>query len=126
MSLNDPCSYTINPAYYAFKQYSAFVDSDWQRVEASTDNSGLRISAYISPDNKKLTAVIINTTASTDITLNFSLKGFSISKGEVYRSSKTEKCVHVGSYKGSGPLKLPANSITTLALSAGDTELIKK
>jgi O-glycosyl hydrolase len=126
VSLNDPCSYTINPTYYAFKQYSAFVDSDWQRVEATTDNTGLRISAYISPDNKKLTAVVINTTDSTDITLNFSLKGFSTSKGELYRSSKAEKCFYVGSYKGSGPLKLPASSITTLALSAGDTELIKK
>jgi O-glycosyl hydrolase len=120
VSLDDPCSYTINPAYYAFKQYSAFTDSGWQRVDASTENSSLRISAYISPDNKKLTAVIINTAGSTDISLNLSLKGFSISKGEVYRSSQTEKCLYVGSYKGSGPLKLPANSITTLVLSAGD------
>jgi glucuronoarabinoxylan endo-1,4-beta-xylanase len=118
VSLNDPCSYTIKPVYYAFKQYSAFIDSGWQRVEASTDNSGLRISAYISPDNKKLTAVIINTTAGTDISLNCSFKGCSISKGEVYRSSEKEKCVHTGSYNGNKPLKLPANSITTLVLSA--------
>jgi O-glycosyl hydrolase len=119
VSLNDPCSYTIKPAYYAFKHYSAFIDSFWQRVEASTDNSGLRISAYISPDSQKLTIVLLNTTADTDITLNFSLKGFSISKGEIYRSSQTEKCVPVGSFDGPGPLKLPANSITTLVLSAG-------
>ncbi|MCJ7778738.1 MAG: carbohydrate binding domain-containing protein, partial [Sedimentisphaerales bacterium] len=118
VSINDPNSYTIKPVYYAFKHYSAFTDSDWQRVEATTDNTGLRISAYISPDNKKLTTVIINTAASTDITLNFSLKGFSISKGDFYRSSESEKCVRVGSYNGSEPLKLPANSITTLALSA--------
>ncbi len=118
VSINDPNSYTIKPAYYAFKQYSAFTDSDWQRVEASTDNPGLRISAYISPDNKKLTAVIINTTAETDITLKFSLKGSSISKGEIYRSSGKEKCVHISSYKLGEPLKLPAKSITTLALSA--------
>jgi glucuronoarabinoxylan endo-1,4-beta-xylanase len=118
VSINDPNSYTIKPVYYAFKHYSAFTDSDWQRVEASTDNSGLRISAYISPDNKELTAVIINTTTGTDITLNFSLKGFSISKGEVYRSSEKEKCVHTGSYNVGKPLKLPANSITTLVLSA--------
>ncbi len=118
VSLDDPCSYTINPVYYAFKHYSAFIDSLWQRVDASTDNSGLRISAYVSPDNRKLTIVLLNTTAGTDITLDCSFKGFSVSKGEVYRSSQTEKCVNIGSYKGSGPLKLPANSITTLALSA--------
>jgi glucuronoarabinoxylan endo-1,4-beta-xylanase len=118
VSINDPNSYTIKPVYYAFKQYSAFTDSGWQRVEASTDNSGLRISAYISPDNRKLTVVLINTTAGTGITLNCAFKGFSASKGEVYRSSEKEKCVHTGSYNGNKPLKLPANSITTLVLSA--------
>jgi glucuronoarabinoxylan endo-1,4-beta-xylanase len=117
VSVDDSNSYTIKPVYYAFKQYSAFTDSDWQRIEATTDNPGLRISAYISPDNKKLSAVIINTTAGTDITLNFSLKGSAISKGEIYRSSEKEKCINVGSFKAGEPLKVPANSITTLALS---------
>ncbi|MCJ7778772.1 MAG: carbohydrate binding domain-containing protein [Sedimentisphaerales bacterium] len=126
VSLYDPCSYTIRPAYYAFKQYSAFIDSGWQRVEAGTDNPGLRVSAYISPDNKRLTAVVINTTARTDITIAFSFKGFSVSKGEVYRSSESEKCVLVSSYNESESLKAPAKSITTLLLSTSDTELVKK
>jgi glucuronoarabinoxylan endo-1,4-beta-xylanase len=114
-SIDDPCSITIKPTYYTFKQYSAFVDSGWQRVEASSDSSGLRISAYISPDKQKLTAIIINTTISTDITLDLSFKGFSVSKGEIYRSSQTEKCDRLGSYNGNSPLTLPANSVTTLA-----------
>jgi O-glycosyl hydrolase len=117
VSINDTNSYTIKPVYYAVKQFSAFTDSDWQRVEAATDNPGLRISAYISPDNQKLTVVLINTTPSTDITLNFSLKDFSISKGEIYLSSENENCVHIGNYNSGEPLKLPANSITTLSLN---------
>ncbi len=117
VSVDDPTTYTIKPVYYAFKQFSAFTDSGWQRVDASTKNTGLRMSAYISPDNKKLTVVIINTTADTEITLNNSFKGFKISTGKIYRSSRTEKCVLVGKYRKK-PLKLPANSITTLALSA--------
>jgi glucuronoarabinoxylan endo-1,4-beta-xylanase len=116
ISINDPVSYTINPSYYTFKQYSAFIDSDWQRVDASTDNTSLRISAYISPDNKKLTAVIINTSADIDITLDISIKGISISKGEVYRSSKKENCVLAGNYNGKGLLKIPGNSVTTVLL----------
>ena len=119
ISITAPDNYIINPAYYAFKQYSAFIESNWQRVEASTNNIGVRISAYISPDCKKLTAVILNTTTNTDIELKIALENFSISKGEVYRSSKTEKCAKVGSYDGSGPLKLPAYSVTTLSLSSG-------
>ncbi len=117
LSPTDPSFYAIKPVYYAFKQFSAFTDSGWQRVEAATDNAGLRISAYISPDNRKLTAVIINTTPSTDITLNLSLKGMAVSKGEIYRSSEKENCVNVGSFNAGEPLKLPAKSITTLVLS---------
>jgi O-glycosyl hydrolase len=118
VSMNDSSSYTIKPTYYTFKQYSAFIDADWQRVEASTDNTGLRISAYISPDSKKLTAVIINTTDSTDISLNLSIKDFSISKGEIYRSSQKENCVLAGNYNKKAPLKIPANSVTTLSLTS--------
>lgn len=117
ISLNDPVSYTINPAYYTFKQYSAFIDSDWQRVDALSDNSALRISAYVSPDNKKLTAVIINTSSDTDITLNLSIKGISLSKGEIYRSGKNENCVLAGNYDGKELLKIPKSSVTTLSLS---------
>ena len=118
ISLNDPVSYTINPAYYTFKQYSAFINSDWQRVDALSGNSALRISAYVSPDNRKLTAVIINTSADTDISLNLSIKGISVSKGEIYRSSQNENCVLAGNYNGKELLKIPESSVTTLLLFA--------
>jgi glucuronoarabinoxylan endo-1,4-beta-xylanase len=119
ISLNDPVSYTINPAYYTFKQYSAFIDSDWQRVDASTDNTALRISAYIGPDNRKLTAVIINTSNDVDISLNLSVKGISVSKGEIYRSSQNENCVLAGNYNGRELLLIPKSSVTTISFFAG-------
>ncbi len=118
ISIDDPVSYTINPAYYAFKQYSAFIDADWQRVDASTDNAGLRLSAFISPDNQKLTVVILNVSKSMDIILKLGLKNFSVSKCEIYRSSETENCVFVGNYDGKGTLKIPRNSVTTLAVTS--------
>jgi glucuronoarabinoxylan endo-1,4-beta-xylanase len=114
--LNDPCSFTIRPAYYAFKQYSAFIDGGWQRVEAATGNSGFRVSAYISPDSRKLTIVVINTAERTDVTAEFSIKGLSVSKGEVYRSSESENCVHISGFDKDAPLQLPAKSITTLLI----------
>jgi O-glycosyl hydrolase len=117
ITFDNPSSYTINPTYYAFKQYSAFIEPNWQRVDASTENTGLKMSAYISPNNKKLAVVIINTTADTEITGDFSFKNFKVSKYKIFRSSETEKCVRVGKYKKKEPLKLPANSITTLVLS---------
>jgi len=116
VSMDDSASYTIKPTYYTFKQYSAFIDAGWQRVEASTDNTGIRISAYASPDNKKLTAVIINTTDSTNISFKLSIKDFPVAKGEIYRSSAKENCILIGKYNGKAPLKIPANSVTTLSL----------
>jgi len=116
VSMDDSASYTIKPTFYTFKQYSAFIDAGWQRVEASTDNTGIRISAYASPDNKKLTAVIINTTDSTNIPFKLSIKDFKIGKGEIYRSSAKENCALIGSYNGKASLKIPANSVTTLSL----------
>lgn len=120
VSIDNPDSYTINPVYYTFKQFSAFTDPLWQRIDASTENTGLRITAFISPDNKKLTAVVINTTADMEIAGDFLFSGFSISEGQIFRSSQSEKCVLVGDYKAGEPLKLPANSIATLALSASE------
>jgi O-glycosyl hydrolase len=120
VSMDDPDSYTIKPTYYAFKQYSAFINAGWQRVGASTDNTGLRISAYLSPDDSKLTAVIINTTDSTEISLDLSLKHFSAAQGEIYRSSQTENCAPAGSYKAKSPMKIPASSVTTMVLTAAE------
>ncbi len=119
LSINDSASYTIKPTYYTFKQYSAFINADWQRVEVSNDNTGLRISAYISPDSQKLTVVIINLTPDIDISLDLGIKNFSFASGEIYRSSPTENCIRVGSYNKKALLKLPANSVTTLALVTG-------
>ncbi|MBN1764497.1 MAG: carbohydrate binding domain-containing protein [Sedimentisphaerales bacterium] len=118
VSLEDPSSYTISHTYYAFKQFSAFIDAGWQRVDAASDYDNVRISAYISPDNKKLTVVIINTTEIGTIPLDLSVDGFSISKGEIYRSNLIEKCFPAGSFDASGPLPLRPNSITTIVFTA--------
>ncbi len=112
----DKSSYDIRPTYYAFKNFSAFIHAGWQRVDASIENKAVRISAFISPDNKKLAAVIINTTENTNISLELSIKNFLVSKGVIYRTSETENCIKVGEYNGNIPLEIPANSITTLVL----------
>jgi glucuronoarabinoxylan endo-1,4-beta-xylanase len=110
-------SWTINPVYWAFKHYSAFTDPNWQRIDASTDSSNLRISAYISPDNNQLSAVIINTAYSTDINLALSFTGFNVEDGNVYRTTQDQNCVLIGDFNQSVPLSLPRRSITTIALS---------
>ncbi|MBN1765308.1 MAG: carbohydrate binding domain-containing protein, partial [Sedimentisphaerales bacterium] len=113
-------SYTINPVYYGFKHFSAFIDSGWQRVEVSDDSPELRVSAYISPDEQQLSVVLINMSTDTDIETDLTFTGFSIASGDIYQSSLSEDCIVVGTYNGSGPVTVPANSIITLSLSGGD------
>lgn len=118
LTIDNPESYTINPVYYAFKQFSAFAHSGWQRVDALCENTGLRMSAFLSPDKKNLSVMIINTTPNMEIAANLSFKDFPVSKGRIFRSSKNEKCVFVSNFEEKKSLKLPTNSITTLAITA--------
>jgi O-glycosyl hydrolase len=109
-------SYTINNVYYGFKQFSAFVHSNWQRVGTTEDSSAVRMSAYISPDNSQMSVVIINTSATTDTDLTLSFNGFTVSTGDVYRTSQAEDCAYMGSFDPNNPLTLPSESVTTLSL----------
>ncbi len=120
VSLDNPWEsnpgYTINPDYYAFKQYSAFTDPGWHRVEASTDSTGLRISAFISPDENELTIVIINV-SNIDIDLSLSLGDFLPDSSAVYRTSESEHTASIGAFDQSQPLELPSQTITTVKLT---------
>ncbi len=112
--------YTINHRYYAFKQYSAFTDPGWQRVEASTDSSALRICAFISAEESELTVVIINVSdTTTDLAL--SLGDFFADSRKVYRTSATERTKYIGDFQASQLLVLPAESITTIVLTGAIT-----
>jgi len=120
VSLDNPWQanpgYTINHTYYAFKQYSAFTDPGWHRVEASTNSSGLRISSFISPDANEVAIIIINV-SDVSIDLSLSLGDFLPDSCEVYRTSETEHAAYVGTFDQSQSLTLPPQTITTISLT---------
>ncbi|HUU19948.1 MAG TPA: hypothetical protein VMW72_22540 [Sedimentisphaerales bacterium] len=116
-------SYTINHTYYAFKQYTAFTDPGWYRVEASTDSSGLRISAFKSDNDTELSVVIINV-SDIDIDLTLSLGGFSPDSSRVYRTSETEHTKYSGTFDESQPLALAPQTITTVSLTGSYSPVI--
>jgi len=107
--------YTINPVYYAFKHYSAFTDPGWRRVRASTDSTGLRISAFKNEDDTRLSVMIINV-SDVAIDLTLSLGGFSPDSSRVYRTSQTAHTRYSGTFNESRALALPPQSITTVSL----------
>lgn len=114
-------TYNINSDYYGFKHYSAFIYPGWQRVQTNSDNPGLKLSAYISPNNQQLSAVMINTSAE-DIQTSLSFSGFTIGSGSVYRTTSSQNCALVGSYNGTTHLTIPSSSIVTLALTSGTVD----
>ncbi|MCP4608364.1 MAG: hypothetical protein GY845_06585 [Planctomycetes bacterium] len=108
--------YTINHIYYAFKQYSGFTDPGWHRVKASTDSTGLRISAFKNNDDTELSVVIINV-SDVDIDLTLSLEGFSPDSSGIYLTSETEHTKYSGTFDESRPLVLPLQTINTISLT---------
>ena len=120
--INSTNTHIIRPTYYALKQYSYFTDPNWQRIGASAlsdvnDSNALKISAYISPDNKQVSVVIINASDSyIQLDVN-SLGDFNAAGGEIYRTSRTENCALVGNFENGTPLALPGKSITTVAMT---------
>jgi glucuronoarabinoxylan endo-1,4-beta-xylanase len=110
-------TYTVTKYYWAFRQYSKFIASDWKRVTADVDTSILRVSAFTSPAGNKLTVVVLNIKSQTQ-SMNFDIQDFSIDSGMVIRTSGTEAGDTVSnSYDGKSTLDFPARSITTLSFT---------
>jgi glucuronoarabinoxylan endo-1,4-beta-xylanase len=109
--------YTITKYYWAFRQYSKFISSGWNRVTATDDADSLRISAFINPDGNKLTVVVINIGSQTQ-SMSFDIQDFSVDNGKVIRTSETESGSAISnSYDGKSAMDFPTRSITTLSFS---------
>ncbi|MGE5395882.1 MAG: T9SS type A sorting domain-containing protein, partial [Candidatus Saccharibacteria bacterium] len=115
----NPNGFKIGTKYYMFKQFARFIKPGYSRVEATGSTSTLKVSAYMSPDAQNLSIVAINTSANAD-SITISPGAYTVSSGDIYRTSDTENCLLAGTYKV-GNIKLPPKSITTLALKGAFT-----
>ncbi|OQA03289.1 MAG: Endo-1,4-beta-xylanase A precursor [Planctomycetes bacterium ADurb.Bin401] len=111
-----PTTFTVNPVYYAMKHYCAYTDPGWQRVEASTDSPALRVSAYIDPNNEKISAVILNP-SETAITTDLALDSFDIIDSNIYQSTESDKFISKGKLEQTARIALPEKSMTTVVMS---------
>jgi glucuronoarabinoxylan endo-1,4-beta-xylanase len=110
-------SYTINLVYYAMKHFSKFTDPGWQRVDANSTSSDLRISAYKDPCEPNASVVIINTSTTTDMNLTLALAGFNPQNSGIYQSKSDANFAYIGTFSTSTPVSLPKQSITTIHLA---------
>lgn len=112
-------TYTISKYYWAFRQYSKYIDSGYRRVTASVNADSLRISAFTNPDGKRLTVVVLNIGSQTQ-SMDFDIQDFRVDSGMAVRTSETESGATIrASYDGKSALDVPARSITTLSFSGG-------
>lgn len=110
-------SYTINSVYYAMMHYSRFTDPNWQRVDANSTSSDLRISAYKDPFEPNAAIVIINTSTTTDMNLTLAWNGFTPQNSGIYQSTSDANFAYIGTFSTSTPISIPKQSITTIHLA---------
>ena len=105
--------YHINPCYWSMKHYSYFIEPGFKRVNASSGNSNVLVSAFLSPDYDRLVAVFINrsTTESMNVTLNPG--SFVYDASNIYQTAGNDHFVSLGPVIGS-QLALPVSSLTTV------------
>jgi len=110
----NPNGFKVGTKYFAFKQYAYFIKPGYSRIETAGSTTTLKVSAFLSPDGKNMSIVAINTSTAKD-SISISLQNFTVSLGNIYRTSETENCILSGTYSG-GNIVLPPKSITTIAL----------
>ncbi|MEJ5237567.1 MAG: LamG-like jellyroll fold domain-containing protein [Limisphaera sp.] len=116
--------YWIAPAYWAVKHYSCFITPGSRRVEATSEHPQVLASAFLTPDNLRLVAVLINRHASTAATIRWNLGSFPAFRSSAYQTTSaqahdpasTNRFVPLGEI-GPEPA-LPPSSITTVIWDA--------
>lgn len=105
--------------YYVSKQYYRYIRPGAIRVDATSTNNNVFVSAFHHPGQGTHTIVLINSATSTQ---NITVGGASLPASfTIFRTSASDNCSNVGTYSTGSNLSLPPQSIVTL--QAGGTPL---
>lgn len=100
--------------YYSMRHFARFTDPGYVRVDAHSDSKELLASAYVAPDGKRLTVVLLNTAKNT-INTQVDSGQFGATRTTafrtVYRPSHSKRWETVTS---TTPVELPARSVVTV------------
>ena len=113
ISLKQDGTYTANRRLYAMGQYSRWMRLGDLRIQATSTNGNLKVSAAKDASGRAA-IVVIN---STNGAISSNVAGLEKSKLEIYRTSTTENLARLADISVSGATALvtfPAQSITTL------------
>ena len=131
VDLDDINNPTNSYKYDAMKQFSRYVGSGAERIDAVFENgkatiggahaldsyNGLTVSAFNHAEDQRLTMVFTNMKTSSESTTITIPAGMNVSSFQVYRTSGTEKYVQLADLTPSGgqiTLTIPASSFVTI------------
>ena len=106
----------VRDQYYSMRHYARFTDPGYQRISAVADGKGILASAYIAPDEKQLTVVVLNTSPDP-ATLTLDDGGFGGTKvagyRTTYRPGKSQRWADLGQLKADTAIRMPSRSVAT-------------
>ena len=111
----NPKGYWLNPSYWSMKHYSYFIEPGFKRVTTEGSNYDLLTSAFISPDNNRLVAVIINRSTESPAIVTLNAGSFAWDYSHIYQSTGANHFESLGCLHDS-QLTVPVSSITTVVL----------
>jgi glucuronoarabinoxylan endo-1,4-beta-xylanase len=119
--------YTLTKNFYAFKQFSAFIQPGLVRIGTTLNTSMVKTLAFRTPESDTAVFVAINLDTLSSINIQVSIPGFTIGQSQVYKTSSTKNCEYSGSLVDS-VVTLDPCSITTIKMaisqgSSGATDL---
>jgi len=116
-----PHGWKINPKYWAIKHFAYFTAPGWYRVDTHTTNDNVKLSAFVRPDNRRLTAVLINTSPTDAATIHLDLTRFKTGfrgpgmSTTVFQTTDAESWKSLGALPAGNTLVLPPRSTVTIA-----------
>lgn len=115
LSNSGGAQYTVTPFYYLIKHFAKHIDAGYKRIDASSANVNLSVSAFKNQAGNQVTLVIINPSAG-QIPVNFTVTGKTISGIEANQSKEGSYYQAVNNASAGNPITLSAQSITTVVL----------
>lgn len=105
--------------YYSTRHFARYTDPGYVRVGARSDTNSVLASAYIAPDSKRLTVVLLNTAKNT-MNVKLDAAKFGATKlsayRTVYRPGHSKRWESLVGFSSTTPIEMPARSVVTAVL----------
>lgn len=115
--------YQKSANYYALRHFSQFIRPGYERIEAMSQDSKIKCSAFANENNTKIAAVIINP-GPEEVTYRVKGADYTITASDVYQSEFGEDCQDesrlyhsLGKLNEGNTVILPPYSVTTFDLT---------